>query len=503
MQEKGLKKSVEKRLLKKKHFYILIILIILLVILFRYETKSDGAVEMKKIREPVVAGTWYPGTNASLKAAVEKYLGNVKKAELNGTIKAIIVPHAGYSYSGQIAAAAFRQLEDRYKTVILMGPSHQYPLSGASIINVTHYKTPLGEIPLSKKAKELLKESIVSIVPEADAKEHSLEIELPFLQETLTNFELIPILVGDIDPDKFKEVLSKYLDNETLIVVSVDMSHYHTYEEAKKLDSYSISRIMALDSEGIFNAEIDAPWAVSTLIKIAKENNWQPVLLYYANSGDVSDDKSAVVGYSAIAFVEKGKGKAQSEKKDLLTKEEQDFLIKLARDTIKEYLKTGKKPKVNESKLTPALKKVQGCFTTLNKNNELRGCIGHIIPQEELYKCVMDNAINAALNDPRFDPVEYDELKDIKIEISVLTIPQKLDFSSSEDLKKKLRPMVDGVVLKQGWHQSTYLPQVWEQLPDKEEFLSSLCEKGGMESDCWKDKKTEVYTYQAFVFEEQ
>ncbi|MBW2975983.1 AmmeMemoRadiSam system protein B [Candidatus Woesearchaeota archaeon] len=455
---------------------------------------------MKKIREPVVAGTWYPGTEAGLKSAINEYLDNVKKARLNGAIKAIIVPHAGYRASGQVAAVAFNQLDDIYDTVILLGPSHGYPLYGASILNVTHYKTPLGEVPLSKKVKALLEEDIIKTIPEAHSEEHSLEIELPFLQQALAKFELIPILVGNIDPGSFQEVLLKHIDDKTLIVVSVDLSHYHPYDEAKQLDSYSIGRILGLDSDGIFNAEIDAPWAVSTLINIAKEKNWKPVLLYYANSGDTLGDKSAVVGYSAIAFVESSA--KEKEEKEPLTKEEQKFLLKLARDTLESYLKTGKKPDIGKTKLTPALKQVQGCFTTLNKNHDLRGCIGHILPQEELYKCVMDNAISAALHDPRFEPVKYDELKDIKIEISALTVPKKLSFSSGEDLKKKLRPMVDGVVLKQGWRQSTYLPQVWEQLPDKEEFLSSLCTKGGMKPDCWEDTKTEVQTYQAFVFEE-
>ena len=495
-------KSKLKNKIKKKHIYIFPALSLLLLIIFANKPENSIS-EMKKVREPVVAGSWYPGDKPTLKADIKKYLDNVKKADLNGTIKAIIVPHAGYRFSGQIAAAAFKQIDTDYETVILMGPSHAYPLNDASILNVTHYKTPLGEIPLSKKVKELLKEDIIKTVPEADAQEHSLEIELPFLQETLTNFELIPILVGDIDPNKFKQVLLKQIDDKTLIVVSVDLSHYHPYNEAKKLDSYSINSIISLDSEGIFDAEIDAPWAVSTLINIAKEKNCKPVLLYYANSGDITGDNSAVVGYSAIAFVEQHEKDKNNEKKELLAKEEQKTLLKLARNTIETYLKTGKKPNVDETKLTPTLKKVQGCFTTLNKNHDLRGCIGHILPQEELYKCVMDNAISAAVSDPRFNQVGYNELKDIKIEISVLTVPKKLKFSSGEDLKNKLRPMIDGVVLKKGWHQSTYLPQVWEQLPNKEEFLSSLCVKGGMDSNCWQDTKTEVSTYQAFVFEEE
>jgi len=148
------------------------------------------------------------------------------------------------------------------------------------------------------------------------------------------------------------------------------------------------------------------------------------------------------------------------------------------------------------------LKKVQGCFVTLNKNGNLRGCIGHILPQEELYKCVIDNAVNAAVNDGRFNPVTEDEIKDIEVEVSVLTSPYKLEYNDSQELLEKLRPMVDGVVIKSGWHQSTYLPQVWEMFDSKEEFLSSLCVKGGASQGCWKDPNTEVLVYQAQVFSE-
>jgi AmmeMemoRadiSam system protein A len=227
---------------------------------------------------------------------------------------------------------------------------------------------------------------------------------------------------------------------------------------------------------------------------IAKQNTWRPILLLHANSGDISGDKSSVVGYASIIFVD------ENDKE--LTEGEQDFLLKLARQSAEEYLRTGKKLEVEENKLTPSLRKVQGCFTTFNKNKQLRGCVGHIIPQEELYKCVMDNAINAAVNDRRFEPVELKEMKDIEIEISVLTIPKKLVFSSGEDLKNKLRPNIDGLVLRNNWRSSTYLPQVWGQLPEKDIFLSSLCEKGGMPPDCWKSNFTEAYTYQAVVFSE-
>jgi len=198
------------------------------------------------------------------------------------------------------------------------------------------------------------------------------------------------------------------------------------------------------------------------------------------------------VGYSSIVFFEN--------KQNDLSHNEKDYLLRLARQKLNSIY-DDKEINLDTKELTPNLEKVQGCFTTLNKNKNLRGCIGHILPQEELYKCVMDNIENAALNDRRFQPVIEDELDELEIEISVLSVPEKLEFSSPEDLLNKLRPMVDGVVLKSGFYQSTYLPQVWESFPSKELFLSSLCQKARLSHDCWKSN-IEVLTYQANVFDE-
>ena len=185
-----------------------------------------------------------------------------------------------------------------------------------------------------------------------------------------------------------------------------------------------------------------------------------------------------------------------------LNEDEQNFLLKLARRTMESYLKDGKMPEVDESELSENLKRVQGGFVTLNKHGELRGCIGHITPHEPLYMCVAENTINAAVYDNRFPPVSYEEIEDIKIEISVLSVPEKLEHSSPEDLLKKLVPLKDGVVLKSGWKQSTFLPQVWEQLPDKTEFLEQLCLKQGSSKNCWKDTNTVVEIYHAQIFGE-
>jgi len=210
----------------------------------------------------------------------------------------------------------------------------------------------------------------------------------------------------------------------------------------------------------------------------------------------------AVLIVLPLVFLGPHEQKKVTENKNL-TLEEQRFLLELARNTLESYLWNGSLPSVNRSELTPNLQKVQGCFVTLMKHGNLRGCIGHILPQEELWKCVRDNAIAAALYDRRFQPVRYDELKDIEIEISVLSVPEPLQYNSTQELLQMLRPGVDGVVIRYQGRQSTYLPQVWNMLPEKEEFLSRLCMKQGSHPECWKEKDVEIYTYQAFVFHEE
>ncbi|MFH0978410.1 MAG: AmmeMemoRadiSam system protein B [Candidatus Woesearchaeota archaeon] len=471
--------------MKKRHIVWIVLVILIIFIGLARTSLHSPSLTIATTRLPAVAGSWYPGDRNTLNKTVSDYLSKADNLGL-GTVKAIIVPHAGYEYSGQVAAFAFKQLANDYDNVIVLGTSHHFPLVGASTVNYTYYNTPLGNLKVNQIPG-------IPVRNDVDKPEHSIEMELPFLQTILGSFELAPVIVGRVQPVDFVKTLEANIDERALLVVSVDMSHYHPYEEALKLDNSTINNILSLNANDIFSNEIDSPWAVSTLLLLAKENGWTPHLAKYANSGDVTGDRSSVVGYSAIVFTEQTG----------FTEQEHAFLLDLARKTLQSKLAGGTLQTVDESKLSPALLKEQGCFVTLNEKGRLRGCIGHILPQEALYKCVMDNALNAALHDSRFNPVAEDELKDIQIEISVLSIPQQLDFSGPEDLKSRLVPLRDGVVLESGWQGATYLPQVWEDLPDKEEFLSSLCEKGGAVADCWKDDSTKVYTYQAEVFSEK
>lgn len=481
------------------------------------EQPEPITIEKPVVRKSAISGSWYPGDAETVKKVLDSYLANAKQTSVPGKIIAMIVPHAGWRYSGQTAAVNYKLLKNsgqKIKTVVVIGPSHTYPFYGASIPNVTHYETPLGLVPVSEKARELLKEPLFKTVPQAHLREHSIEIEIPFLQHTLGSFELVPILVGDAtdkDIARMAESLSKIMDDETLIVVSSDFTHYgpnYRYipftsdvpDNIRKLDFGAVNAILNISpekfSEHLRKTQdtICGRKPILLLLNYLQGKNVKAEFLEYQTSGNLTGDYRNSVSYVDIVFYEP--------KQEELTAQDKKELLKLARQTLETYLATGQKPKVNADIMSKALTKKQGCFVTLNKNGQLRGCIGHILPQEELYKCVIDNAVNAAVNDRRFKPVTYDELKDIEVEISVLTVPERVPFANGQDLKEKLEPMKDGVVLKRGWHQSTYLPQVWEQLPDKEMFLSRLCIKGGMQPTCWQDNTTQVYKYNAIVFDE-
>jgi len=467
-----------------------IVFFIAVVYLAVHQPVQSASVEKKVVRQPVAAGQFYPASASELAATVKQFLATTATVAPDGKVRGLVVPHAGYVYSGQVAANGFKLIDKSIKTVIIMGPSHHYPFSGASILNVTHYATPLGEVKVSSKAKELLKNKLFASVLQADSQEHSVEVQLPFLQETLTDFEIVPIVVGNANPDELAKALLPIIDDSTLVVASSDLSHYYTYEKALQLDKMCTDAIPALNFTAMAGCEACGIIPILALMKIAEAMGWQGKLIDAKNSGDTAGDKTSVVGYASIVFTESGE----------LSKEEQTFLLGLARQTLNSYLKDKTKPEpvVADAKL----KKVQGCFVTLNENNNLRGCIGHILPQEELYKCVIDNAIAAALSDSRFTPVQYSELKDIKLDISVLAVPAKLSYSSPQDLLNRLVPLRDGVVIQYNGKSSTFLPQVWEQIPGKEEFLAELCLKQGSQRDCWKDMSAQVYTYTAQVFSE-
>ncbi|MFA6254442.1 MAG: AmmeMemoRadiSam system protein B [Patescibacteria group bacterium] len=498
---------------KKITYQLLIILAILILatvfLSFFYKNKSltptsevsqTGVNNMAKqiIRQPALAGSFYPGQKDALQKMINDFYANVSAQESTSTPRILIVPHAGYVYSGQVASYIFKQLEGTdIKRAIILGPSHHFPAAGLYISSATAWQTPLGEVKVADLNDELAKENNFEVNDSIHQPEHAIEIELPFLQAILPNIEIVPIVVGELNSQEqtdFAQILNKSFDAQTVLVVSVDLSHYHPYQEAEKLDNQSIQDILNLDDIGVIDDEIDAPWAVASILKLAKQNGWQPKLLKYANSGDVTGDKSAVVGYSAIGFYgESNKAIERYSDKDEYSEAEKKELLQVARATIEQYLKEGTiyEPKIEN----PKFKEKWGVFVTLTKSGQLRGCIGYIQPIKPLLEAVRDNAISAAFDDPRFSSVTASELDKIEIEISILTVPQADTVANI--IKGKL-----GTVLENGNLGATYLPQVWEDLTDPTEFFQSLCRKGGLPKDCYQDSQTKVYSYRAIVFGE-
>jgi len=460
----------------------------------------------KRVRESVIAGSWYPGDKEVLREMLDGFLSRAKREELG--IRALISPHAGYAYSGRAAGFSYKQLEsEKFKKVIILAPSHQYPLQRASIADYTHYRTPLGEVKISSIAKEMIdKSKLISSIEAAHSEEHSLEIQLPFLQRVLPDFELIPIVLGRMSRDEIEELaefLSGYVDEDTLLVASTDLSHFHPYDQANAMDKECIDSIISLDFEKATKCEMCGHYPVLVTMHLAKSKNWKTRLLKYENSGDVTGDRSSVVGYAAIAFYsEKAMpdGGEAEENSELLNEEEQKYLLKLARDTLEGYVRNRKT--LEPETENPKLKDKKGAFVTLEKRGQLRGCIGHIRPVQELYLDVRDNAINAAMHDPRFPKVRPEELEYIEIEVSVLTTPELIEADSPEEYLEKIQSGTDGIILEQGMSGATYLPQVWEKIPDREEFLHSLCNKAGLSGDCWKKSGARIYRYRVQAFKE-
>ncbi|MBW1616314.1 MAG: AmmeMemoRadiSam system protein B [Deltaproteobacteria bacterium] len=470
-------------------------------------TINKPKTETNNIRKAVYAGSFYPANKEKLVETIKNLINKTKQnppnLPTNKKLKALIFPHAGYIYSGLTAAYSASLLKkESFDEVILMGPDHKIGFKNCSISSADAYQTPLGQIPLNKdKIKSLTDNSeIFQYIKASDTTEHSLEVILPFLITALKKFKLIPIVMGNGNILEYAPALNRIADKNSLIVASADLSHYLDYDQAVKKDKKTIKNILDLNSEQLIKGQNNTCGIIPilTLIEIAKKNNWTPVFLHYSNSGDTAGNKDQVVGYGAIAFYENAEEKSEQNKKKLL--------LKLARETIESQLeKTVDKPDKNleaELKKHPPFNKIAGTFVTLHINNRLRGCIGNIVSDIPIIEGVKSNAINAAFKDTRFAPLTKKELDITNIEISLLTEPKPLIYKDENDLISKLKHNKYGVILRKGIKSATFLPQVWDQLPEPKNFLSHLCAKAGLPPNAWIKDKPDIFIYKAEHFEE-
>ncbi len=477
-------------------------------------TKGGKETGTKEIREPALAGSWYPGNSEILSRDVKRYLENAKKEKVEGSVVALVSPHAGYVYSGQVAAYAYKLVEGMaFDAVIVVGPSHRFAFRGASLWAQGGFRTPLGVVPvdteLSKKLMENRKE--IRFIPEAHAQENSLELQIPFLQTVLKPFKLVPIVM---EPDWRWETCQNLASaiaetvkgKRVLLVASTDLSHFYTYKIAMELDRNFLKYIEGFDAEGL-NRDLKSDRveacgggpvvAIMLAAKALGANRGQ--VLKYLNSGDVTGDRSRVVGYGAGVFYKAagGKEKMKEEKKvgvDLgLSTEEKKTLHHIAKSVIENKVKG--KPVPDFKIESPVLKENRGAFVTLQKKGQLRGCIGYIQAYEPLHKTIEKMAEAAAFKDPRFSPVKEKELPELEIEISVLTPLQRI-----KDVNE-IQVGTHGIYIKKGWLSGLLLPQVATEYGwDRQTFLEHTCQKAGLPSTAWKEKDTEIYIFSADIF---
>jgi AmmeMemoRadiSam system protein B/AmmeMemoRadiSam system protein A len=430
---------------------------------------------MPSIRTAAVAGMFYPGDAQALSTELEELLGGVEQREPRlGFPKALVVPHAGYIYSGPVAARAYDELAAArgiVTRVVMLGPVHRVPVRGLAVPTDDAFATPLGTVTIDRAALDTVRDLPQVVASDAaHLQEHALEVQLPFLQRQLGSFTLAPFAVGDASVREVAEVLERLWGGpETLIVISTDLSHYHPYAEARGIDRSTVTRIARFATD-LNHEEACGATPLNGFLALAQQRKLSIRLLAACNSGDTAGGKGQVVGYSAFAAHERGT--------DISLDEAGKTLLKIARGAIESRL-FGSASTAD----APWLRQNGATFITLTRDGALRGCIGSLQAARPLGDDVAENAVGAAFRDPRFPPVSAAEWPAIKVEVSLLSTPKPMRFADEADLLAQIRVGEDGLILEADGRRATFLPQVWESIGDKREFLRELARKAGLPDD--------------------
>lgn len=509
--------------------------------------KGDG------VRPSVLAGSWYDADPGRLAAVLDQYLEEaIIPSGAKGLVAGLVAPHAGYVYSGRCAAHAYKTVAGRaIRRVILLGPSHTTRCRGLLMPESLFFETPLGRVEVDQAACGFLEgQPLFSRSEEPHEQEHSLEIQLPFLQRTLKpGFRILPLVVGELASGEYGEVaatLRTLCDDETLVVVSTDFTHYGSSfgylpftgdvkANLQKLDGGAVDRILDLDLVGFLayqretGATICGFRPIAILISLFGDGWGRGVItvdnLHYTTSGHSTGDWSHVVSYQALAVRNEpqsrvpteqhgdtageavqgekaltapvGKPLAETAGSAGLDRTEEALLLGLARETLRMHTLEGRRPPASRGASLPAvLSEHRGAFVTLHKRGRLRGCIGYIEARKPLWETVVDNTINAASSDPRFAPVSAEELAQLDIEISVLSPLEKLAGPQQVEVG------LHGLYIVKGFSSGLLLPQVpIEQGWDRETFLENLCLKAGLQRNAYLHG-AELYAFTAQVFGE-
>jgi hypothetical protein len=490
----------------------------LLALLVFTPIKHASTGDQPKVRQAAVAGGFYPADPKVLSTMIDDMLAKVSGPPITDPILAVVAPHAGYQYSGPTAAYTYAALKGRkYTRVVVIAPSHYESFDYSSVYEGDAYATPLGNVQVDKEfARKLVKMSSTMRLssqghdPTSAGGEHAIEVQLPWLQKVLGNFEVVPIIMGDQSYESSRALgvaLTKLIKaggkpEDTLVLASSDLSHYHAYDDAVTMDHKTLDALEKWDyfsmsrnfQPRVWEACGGAP-IVTAMIYAERMGANQARVLKYENSGDVTGDHARVVGYSADVFVKTAGGKSM-EIPFSLRETEKNELLALARKSVEYMVQSGNvyEPAASAS---ATLNQERGAFTTLKESGDLRGCIGYTSAAKPLYLTVRDTATLAAMRDPRFRPVTAAELPSLVYEISVLSpLRRVLDV-------QQIKVGQHGLLMKNGDSEGLLLPQVpMEQKWDRQTFLEQTCAKAGMNSGCWKEEDTDIFSFTAVVFGE-
>lgn len=449
------------------------------------------------VRPAALAGAFYPARPDQLAGMADFYLAQAPDSPLPAP-KALIAPHAGFLYSGPIAARAYARLRPgraAIRRVVLLCPNHRVALRGLAAPTAQAFRTPLGDVAIDLTALSTLVEAgIARWSDQAHAQEHAIEVHLPFLQRTLDDFVLVPLVVGEAAPDLVGRALDALWGGpETLILISSDLSHYHGYDDARARDERTAAAIERLDIPALL-AEPDSACgrhAIAGLLAQARARGLACLRLDLRNSGDTEGDAGRVVGYGAWAFA--------AADTPMFAPDRRRDLLQLGVAAIEGGLAGHKPVPAGRESLAPELGTWRASFVTLERNGALRGCIGSLNATGPLADDVARNAWNAAFADPRFGPLQRAEMQGLEIHVSALTPPVPFPVRDEADLLARLRPGSDGLILADGRHRATFLPAVWEDLPEPRAFVDALRRKAGLAAGHWSDTlRFERYATESF-----
>ncbi len=445
---------------------------------------------MTAIRSPAVAGTFYPADPATLRQQIAGFLAEADNAPPAGAAppKAIIGPHAGYAYSGAIAARAYARLaaaRGKISRVVLIGPSHYVGFQGLAVDTAQAWALPGGTVALDTEAIAALRRMPqVGELEAAYTREHALEVHVPFLQQVLGDFRLVPIVAGTARPEAVAAVFDALWGGpETLIVVSTDLSHYLDYDACQSMDSSTAAAIERFDIDAISPTEACGAVPTRGLLLAARRRGMTIERLDLRNSGDTAGPRDRVVGYGAWALhlPAQSMPEAIADPEHAAVVAVAEGLIQLVRTAIGIGFDTGRPPDINpHAQLPPLLSAPGAAFVTLRRNGTLRGCIGSAMATRPLVVDVAHHAFNAAFRDWRFPRLALDELAGLALSVSVLTPPVPMTFADEPDLLAQLRPGTDGLIIEDTGRAALFLPSVWEEINEPRRFLILLKQKAGM-----------------------